>query len=274
MQQFAYSTTLFNPCSTDLQSWRLTTRGRKLLCSHTSSFWWGPWWVCHSAKHQTTLTSTLAFWIKVLYSVTFIWLIWLPIHYLTQDPCFSIPFHLYIHDHHSNQARCRLSMVANMYAHFHSMASLLAESTSNQTCSTSCSCCHLCRQYREEMELQPQVVLALLPWDGVVQWAFIYVCQIICSCVESTSDCLMMMHHSMHKFPPAHSNAPTGGTMVKKLLLRSSAIIIPEHVSCNSFLDDDGLFIPAFCSSDIISKNLCISPNSTGGNGEWSHMSS
>ena len=33
---------------------------------------------------------------------------------LTQYPCFSIPFHLYIHDH-SNQAGCRLSMVANMY---------------------------------------------------------------------------------------------------------------------------------------------------------------
>ena len=195
------------------------------------------------------------------------------IHYLTQDPCFSIPFHLYIHDHHSNQARCRLSMVANMYAHFHSMASLLAESTSNETCSTSCSCCHLCRQYREEMELQPQVVLALLPWDGVVQWEFIYVCQIICSCVESTSDwwwCTAQctnfhLHTAMHQLVERWSRNFCWDLLQLSFLSMSVATVS---------LMMDGLFIPAFCSSDIISKNLCISPNSTGGNGEWSHMSS
>ena len=52
---------------------------------------------------------------------------------------------------------------------FHVVASLLAESTSNQTCSTSCSCYHWCHRYREEVELQPQVVLALLPWDGAAR---------------------------------------------------------------------------------------------------------
>ena len=60
---------------------------------------------------------TLVFWLKIWYSATFIWLMWLPIHYLTQNPWISIPFHLYIRDHHSNQAGCRLSWVANMYVH-------------------------------------------------------------------------------------------------------------------------------------------------------------
>ena len=32
------------------------------------------------------------------YSVTFIWLRWIPIHQITSNLGFSIPFHLYIHD--------------------------------------------------------------------------------------------------------------------------------------------------------------------------------
>ena len=42
----------------------------------------------------TVCTSDIGILDKSFISVMFIWLIWLPIHYLTQNPCFSIPFQL------------------------------------------------------------------------------------------------------------------------------------------------------------------------------------
>ena len=54
----------------------------------------------------------LAFWISFIFG--YVYLAHMVSNPVTQILCFSIPFHLYIHDHHSNQAGCRLSWVSNI----------------------------------------------------------------------------------------------------------------------------------------------------------------
>ena len=49
------------------------------------------------------------------YSVTFIWLRWIPIHQITSNLGFSIPFHLYIHNHDLEEASGTLTCGAFMY---------------------------------------------------------------------------------------------------------------------------------------------------------------
>ena len=51
------------------------------------------------------------------YSVTFIWFRWIPIHQITSNLGFSIPFHLYIHDHDLEQASGTLTCGAFMCIH-------------------------------------------------------------------------------------------------------------------------------------------------------------
>ena len=49
------------------------------------------------------------------YSVTFIWLRWIPIHQITSNLGFSIPFNLYIHDHDLEEASGTLTCGVFMY---------------------------------------------------------------------------------------------------------------------------------------------------------------
>ena len=48
-------------------------------------------------------------------SVTFFLLKRIPIHQLTQDLCYNLPFHLYIHDQGLQQTFATLTCGVNMY---------------------------------------------------------------------------------------------------------------------------------------------------------------